>query len=53
MTMSVDGEQWVAGLTGAPMEFVISGSSASWSGSLAQADTSNQSPASLEVTCGG
>jgi hypothetical protein len=53
MTMSVDGEQWLAGLTGTPMEFVISGSSATWSGTLAQADTSNQSPASLEVTCGG
>ena len=53
MTMNVHGEQWLAGLTGAPMEFVINGSSASWSGTLAQADTSSQSPASLEVTCGG
>jgi len=53
MTMDVDGAQWLAGLTGIPMEFVISGSSASWSGTLAQADTSDQSPASLEVTCGG
>ena len=53
MIMIVDGEQWQAGLSGAPMEFVISGSSASWSGTLEQADTSNQSPASLEVTCGG
>ena len=53
MTMIVDGEQWLAGLTGVPMEFVISGSSATWSGTLASSGTSNQSPASLEVTCGG
>ena len=31
---------------------VISGSSASWSGTLVQADTNNQASASLEVTCG-
>jgi len=52
MTMNVDGEQWLAGLSGVPIEFVISGSSASWSGTLTQADTNNQAPASLEVTCG-
>jgi hypothetical protein len=53
MTMNVNGKQWVAGLTGVPLEFAVSGSSVTWSGTLPEADTDNQSPASLEVTCGG